>query len=118
MLRHVRLNEHGAAIRIKSGGKPIHKHFDRVLLYLRSVGVISSESMPIRDKEETVELVLHAHPVVERADKVSQVQLARRPHAAQYAFRLSSRGHYSRTSTELNALLKGKMSRPSIPRPR
>src|SRR4051812_43633565 len=99
MLRHVRLNEHGAAIGIESGGKPIHEHFNRVLLNLRSVSIVGGERMPIRNKKEAIELVLHADPIFERADEISKVQPAGRTHAAQHAFWLSSQGHHAFCST-------------------
>src|SRR5215475_6444350 len=86
MLRHVRLNKHGAALGIKASCEPIEQHLNRVLLYLRGVRVVRRERMPVSNKEKALILVLHAHPVLQRPDVIAEVQLARRTHAAKNAF--------------------------------
>ena len=88
MLRHVRLDEHGAALGIEPGGQPVEQHFQRVFFDPRSVGVIGGERVPVGDEEKAIVLVLHAHPVVQRADEVSQMQLAGGAHTAEHAFAL------------------------------
>src|ERR1700730_9460482 len=82
MVRNVRLDEHGTAFGIQAGGEPIQQHFQRVFLYSRSVGVIGSESVPVGYEEKTFILILHANPVIESSDEVSQMKLARRAHSA------------------------------------
>ncbi len=52
MLRHVRLDKHGATIRIQSGRQPVQQHFDGILFYLRSVGVIGGERVPVGNTKE------------------------------------------------------------------
>src|SRR5262249_47444513 len=113
MLRHVRLDEHGAALGIKPGGKPVEKHFNRVLLYLGCIGVIRSEGMPVGDEEEALVLVLHAYPVIERADIIAEVQFAGGAHAAEDAFSCSRSGHA--LSTSKNIPRTGAMSLPKRP---
>ena len=76
VLRHVRLNEHGATLGVESGGQPIEQYFNGILLDLRSVGVIGRQRVPVGDKEETLVLLLHAHPVLQSANIVAKMQLA------------------------------------------
>ena len=94
MLRNVRLDEHGAALRIEAGGQPVEQDFQRVFLDPRSIGVIGGKRVPVGHEEKAVVLVLHAHPVVQRAHEVAQVQLPGGPHTAEHAFALvGARGH-------------------------
>src|SRR6185312_2950491 len=85
MLRHVRLNEHRAYLRIESGSEIVEHHVDRALLYRGRIGVVAGKRMPIGDEEIRVVLVLQLYPVSERTDVVAQMQLARRTHTAQDA---------------------------------
>ena len=56
--------------------------FSRIV---RGVGVVGGERVPVHDREEAVVLVLQAHPVVEGAGQVAEVQRPRGPHAGEDA---------------------------------
>ena len=45
------------------------------------VGVLAGQRVPVGDEVEAVVLLLQRDPVLQRADEVAEVQLARRPHA-------------------------------------
>ena len=110
MLRHMRLNEHGATFGIEPRRQPIEQDFNRVLLHLRSVGVISREGMPIGDKKEALVFILHAHPVLQRADIVAEMQLARRAHAAQNALPSLGLGNHPSLSIRSKPSMNGEKS--------
>ena len=101
MLRHMRLDEHGAALGIEPGGKPIEQDFYGILLYLRSIGVVGGERVPVGDKKEALILVLHAYPVIECAHEIAQVQLPGRAHPAEDAFLCLRRHHAFNTSKNM-----------------
>ena len=82
----MRLDEHGTALGIESGRQPVEQHFQGIFLHERCVGVVGRQGVPVRHKKEAFILVLHAHPVIQCADKVAQVQLASGAHAAEHAF--------------------------------
>ena len=63
VLRYVRLDEHGAALRVEAGGEPVDHHFQRVLLDLGGIGIIGGEGMPVGDKEKTIVRLLQLHPI-------------------------------------------------------
>src|SRR5579872_713473 len=91
VLRNMRLDKHGAALGIQSGCEPVEQHFNGILLYTRSVGVIGGQGMPIRDEEVAFVLILHAHPIIEGADKVAEVQFAGGAHATENALAMMGR---------------------------
>src|SRR5579863_8135772 len=100
MLRYMRLNKHCAARRIKSGGEPVNSDVERILFDPRSVAVVGGERVPIGNKEETFVLILHPDPIVERADKITQVQLSGGAHTAEDSFAWRVRGgHQTPSST-------------------
>src|SRR5690242_6046088 len=86
MLRHMRLDEHDAALRIEPRCQPIEQSVNRILLHLRGVRVVRRECVPISDAEKALVLVLHLHPVRQRTDIMADVKLASRAHAAQHPF--------------------------------
>src|SRR5581483_5568232 len=51
VLRHVRLDEHNAAIRGEACGQPVEHHFQRVLLDAAGIGIVGGERVPISDEE-------------------------------------------------------------------
>ncbi len=107
MLRHMRLDEHGATLWIKPGCQPVQQYFQRILFYLRGVCVIRGKSVPVGHEEEALVLVLHADPVVQRAHEIPQMELSRGPHAAQNPFPLISRSHHAFRRTHSNILSTG-----------
>ena len=59
---------------------------------MRGVGVVGGQRVPVGNEKETVVLILHTNPVLERADIVAEMELAGRAHSAQDAF-LGGSGH-------------------------
>src|SRR3984957_7302501 len=119
MLRHVRLHEHGTALGIKSRSQPVEQNFNRVFLHARRIGVIVSERMPVDKAEITFVLVLHAHPVLQRANIIAQMQFACRTHSAEHALTLlGPRCHQILKRMELKMPITGKISLPKSPPPK
>src|SRR5208337_1146877 len=85
MLRDHRLDKYSGFVGIKSCGYKIYEQIRRALFYHGGVGIACSKRVPISNKIETVVLVLKAYPVIKGADKVAEVQLSARLHAAQNA---------------------------------
>ena len=113
VLRHVRLDEHRAVVGIEPGSQPVEQHFQGVLFDFRSVGVVGGQRVPVGDKEEAVVVSLHAHPVVERAHIVPQMQFAGGTHAAEHAFAMiRARGHQNLRIMESKKFSTGKISIP------
>src|SRR5438045_8310889 len=96
MLRHVRLNEHGAALGIEAGCKPIEHDLERVALDARGIGVVGSERVPVGNEEEALVGILQLDPVGQRSHVIAKVQLAGGTHAAQYPAATSRWGRVSR----------------------
>src|SRR6185437_15011674 len=118
MLWNVRLNEHGAALRIKPGGQPVQQDLERVLLDARGIGVVGGERVPVSKEEKAIVLVLHADPVVQGADKVSQMQFAGGAHTAEHAFALvGARGHQILRRRPTKSAKTGLMSLDRSPPP-
>jgi hypothetical protein len=84
MLRHVRLDEQRAPLRIETGRKVVEDDLQRVLLHGAGVGVVGRQRVPICYEEETVVLVLQLHPVSQRSNVVAEVELSGWTHAAQH----------------------------------
>src|SRR5579884_329331 len=85
MLFYVALHKDDALLGVKSGGKKIERHIQRVLLHLRWISVIGREGVPVGDEEVATVFVLEAHPVPERSHVVAQMQLSGWTHAAEHA---------------------------------
>src|ERR1041384_4686766 len=85
VLWYMRLRKNQTLFRIKPGSQPVECDLQRILFDLGSIRVIGSQSMPVRQKERAVILLLHLHPVRQRADVVSQVQFPSRAHATDNA---------------------------------
>src|SRR5208337_4496534 len=77
------LDKNSGFIGIKPGCNKIYQQIRRAVFYGGRISIASSESVPISNKIEAVVLVLQAYPVLQGADKVSEVQLSARLHAAQ-----------------------------------
>ena len=77
----------------RSGSSPAASQSSRTSsefsLILRGIGVIGGECVPVGHEEKAVVLVLHAHPVIQSADKVPQMQFAGGAHTAEHAFALA-----------------------------
>jgi len=85
MLRNMRLDEQSRLLRIQPGRQEIRGDFDTALFHARGVGVIRCERVPVGDEKKAVILLLQAHPVLQGADVMSEVELAGWSHAAQNA---------------------------------
>src|SRR5216684_2338288 len=125
MRRHMRLDEDDRLLRVESRRQPIQRDLQRILFYARGVGVVGCQCVPVRYFKETFVLILHAHPVVERAHVVSEMQLSSRAHAAEHAFtKFSGRYHLSQrdlvtdSKTESKSPRTGQINRPRSPPPR
>src|SRR5208283_5923806 len=92
MRRNVRLDEDDGFLRVKARGQPIEFDLDGIFLEARGVSVIGRERVPVCYFEKTLILVLHADPVLQRADVVAEMQFASRAHTAQHAFASWGRG--------------------------
>ena len=62
--------------------EPVGDVVERVGGNAGRVRVVAGQRVPVGDEIETVVLLLQRDPVLERADQVSEVQLAGRAHAA------------------------------------
>ena len=85
VLRHLRLDEQRAALRVDAGADPVGHVVVGVRDEVFRVGVLARQGVPVDDEKEAVVVLLHVDPVVERADQVAEMQAACRPHAGQDA---------------------------------
>jgi len=81
VLRHERLDEERALLRIETGGDPVGHVLVRVGRQLGSVGEVARQRMPVGDEIEAVVDVLQRHPVAERTGQVTEMEAAGRPHS-------------------------------------
>src|SRR4029077_3362129 len=85
------------------GGEPVERHFNRISLYLRSVGVIGGEGVPVDHAKETFVFILHEDPRGERSHVVAEVERAGHPHPAEHALtQFGCRSHSLSTSRNNN----------------
>ena len=87
MLDHLALDKDGRTLGIEPGGKEVKRHFKRVRLDGRCVGIIRRQRMQICDEEVAIVLVfvLQLDPVGEGSHVVAQMELAGGAHAAEHA---------------------------------
>ena len=85
VLRDVRLKEDRALLRIEPHGEPVEQHLPAVVAEFAHVAVVGHHGVPVHDAVETLigAVVLEFDPVGQRTRHVSQMELARRPHAAE-----------------------------------
>ena len=81
VLRHERLGEERALLRIETGADPIGDVLVGVGRQLAGVGEIAGQRVPVGDEIKRVVLILERDPVAERADQMAEVQPAGRTHA-------------------------------------
>ena len=81
MLRHQRLHEQGAPLRVDAGRNPIRDHVVRVGDDAAGVAVVAGERVPVGDEVEAVVRLLQLGPVLQGSDEMTEVQLPRRAHA-------------------------------------
>ena len=108
MLGHQGLDEQRAALRIETRRNPVGGHVVRVRDDLGRVGVVAGQRVPVGHEVEAIVLRLEGCPVVERADEVSEMELAGRAHA-----RNDARLH--RRSNSMKNSVGGLMSWVRIP---
>jgi len=80
VLRHQRLDEQRALLRVDAGGDPVGDVVDAVGHDVRRVGVLARQRVPIGHEVEAVEPILELDPVAQRADQVPEMELSRRAH--------------------------------------
>ncbi len=80
MLGNERLDEERAPLRVEPGRYPVGCHVVRMRHDGRGVGIVAGERVPVGNEVEAVVLILKRRPVVEGADEMPEVQLARRTH--------------------------------------
>src|SRR5208337_2769154 len=117
MLWDHRLDKYSRFVGIKPCGNKIHQQVCRTVLYRGRIGIARGESMPISNKIEAVELVLKAYPVLKGADKVAEVQLSARLHAAQnalFSHRISN-SNYTIPTRLRSSFIKGVITTLAIP---
>ena len=85
MLRHARLDEQRAFLRVQPGTQPVDDHVPHMLFEFRGVLVTGGQGVPVRDEKIAVVLVLQVHPIAQRAMVVPEMQLARRAHTRKNA---------------------------------
>ncbi len=79
----VGLDEHDGLFGVQSCGEPIQDHVPCVLADRSGIRIVRGQSVPVRNEEETVVLILKLDPVLERPVKVPQVKPPRGTHTAQ-----------------------------------
>src|SRR5215831_19094508 len=82
MFDNVGLDEYRRSIRIHADSEPIECVIDDVFANALGGIIVSRQRMPIDDAVIAVVRVLETHPVIEGSNKMAEVQLPRRPHAA------------------------------------
>src|SRR5690606_2787223 len=86
MLLYRGLYEYRTFFGIKPGAEVVCDHIDDVGFQFRRILVTGRQGMPVRNEKETFIFILELHPVFERSKVVSEMQFARRPHAAEHYF--------------------------------
>ena len=87
VLGHQRLHEEGAALRVQARGDPIGHVVERILGEASRVAVLARQRVPIGHEVEAIVGVLQLDPVAEGTSQVAEMQLSRRAHAREHAFR-------------------------------
>jgi hypothetical protein len=85
VFRHVGLHEQCGDAGIESRSEPVDHDAVHALRNAARVGIPGGQSVPVRDEEKALVLVLQFDPVAQRAVVVTQVQRTGRPHARQHA---------------------------------
>ena len=85
-LLDVGLTVYGALVRVKPHGEPVQHHFPHIFAQTGGVGVVTGQGVPVRHEEEGFHLLLHGHPVFQRAEIVADMQRPGGPHAGYSAF--------------------------------
>ena len=85
VLGQAALDEDGRVVGVDAGGEPVDHHVVDVLLDDAALFVVRRQRVPVGDEVEALELGLQAHPVLQRAVVVAEVQRAGRAHAREDA---------------------------------
>jgi hypothetical protein len=84
MLGQAALDEQRGLLGVDARGQPVHHHVVDIALDVGMVLVVRGHRMPVGHEKEAVELGLQAHPVLQRAMVVAQMQRAGGAHARQH----------------------------------
>ncbi len=87
MLGDRRLHEDRRPRGVDAAREPVGHHFEDVGRESFGAVVVGGEGMPVGDEEEAFVCRLQLAPVVQRTEKVAEVQTSRRTHAAHDASR-------------------------------
>ena len=115
VLGHFGLDEQRGDAGIQARGQPVDGHGPDVLLELRGVLIAGGQRVPIGNEEIAFVLVLQLDPILQRAVKIAQVQLAGRPHAGEHAAILNGPAHAEAPSTASDDLTDGAQRRVEQP---
>ena len=74
--RHQALDEYGGFGRVDADGQIVERHLQDVVADLDVVAHVVGQGLGVGDQQELAVAVLQGHAVLQRADKVAQVQLA------------------------------------------
>ena len=85
VLGQAALDEDGRVVGVDAGGEPVDHHVVDVVLDDVALLVVRRQRVPVGDEVEAVVEALQAHPVLQRAVVVAEVQGAGRAHAGQDA---------------------------------
>ena len=98
VLRHHRLDEQRALLRIDAGGDPVGGVVEGVGRDLLRVRVLAGQRVPVGHEVEAVEPILELDPVAQRAHQVPEMELSGRAHPRHDTF-----GHHdsSRNASRL-----------------
>ena len=94
MLLHHRLCEDRRMLRIDARGDIRRRHFARGFAHIRGKGVagILRQGMHVHHAEKAGHLVLHAHPILQRAQIIAEVQRVGGLHAGKDELRVGAHG--------------------------
>jgi len=112
VLGDLRLDEEDRLVGVDAGGEPVDHHVPAVLLDVVRLLVVGGECVPVGDEIQAQVFGLQAHPVLEHAVVVTEVQASRGPHAGEDAgFVHSYRFTIARTRVSIKSP-SGANSRP------
>ncbi len=83
MFGQAALDEDRRVLGVDAGGEPVDDHLVDVLLHDLALFVVRGQCVPVGDEVEALVVLLHAHPVLQRAVVVAEVHRAGRAHSGE-----------------------------------